>query len=368
MPIWWRRLYTDASLLAVIAQLLGGEEQEEGERREQVRLLDMTLIVSGAPGDGREDALFSLLSLCQTRLPSPSSSHSAEPLPKRPRLSPPSPSRHPAPHIINPIPRFSPADAPTLDAYLTQPTLLSRPFIISGGCLDWPATAPGLWDSREYLAQKAGGGRVVPVEVGTSYTEEGWGQRVVPFSSFLESIFTGEGEVGNKEKLYLAQHTLFHQFPSLLPDVLLPDYVYSSPPASADAPNYQPPNNEDGYTMNAWLGPKGTVSPPHTDRWFNCFGEFSRGRGLNRAEGGDRADVAFTLALPLFLRLLFPITPRPTLSLSVSNSISISPLAALSRRYSLARLAQTSKSPSGRLQMALGRSPLVRALDECLWT
>lgn len=70
----------------------------------------------------------------------------------------------------------------------------------------------------------------------------------------------------------MAQHDLFRQFPALERDVVVPDYVFSAPEAPQDMPLYAAPPNEEGFVMNAWLGPEGTLSPAHTDPYFNCFG------------------------------------------------------------------------------------------------
>lgn len=40
----------------------------------------------------------------------------------------------------------------------------------------------------------------------------------------------------DSEGLYLAQHSLFTQFPKLRADILVPDYVYSSPGTHPDRP------------------------------------------------------------------------------------------------------------------------------------
>ena len=64
--------------------------------------------------------------------------------------------------------------------------------------------------------------------------------------------------------MYHAQHDLFKQFSALRDDVIVPDYVYASPPPPDYYVNYRPPATEDGYIVNAWLGPAGTVSPAHT--------------------------------------------------------------------------------------------------------
>lgn len=274
VPLCWRRLYTDAILLGVIALLLREEEEEgqegqegqgeDAEWMEAIRQLDMVLIVAGAPGPAREDAVFTLLRLTQARL-----SDSPRPT-KRPRPNPtPSPTPLSAPYITHPLQRFTPDTAPDLSTYLEGAS--SKPFVVTGGCLEWPAAQVGRWDSARYLSGVAGRGRVVPVEVGGDYTEEGWGQRVMSFDEFLDDIFGAE-QWGQREALYLAQHALFRQLPALERDVLLPDYVYAEPGATVDVPGYKPPNAEEGWVMNAWLGPGGTLSPAHTDPYYNCYG------------------------------------------------------------------------------------------------
>lgn len=70
---------------------------------------------------------------------------------------------------------------------------------------------------------------------------------------------------------YMAQHDLVTQFPALERDYMLPDYVYTSPPPPSDWPHYRPPATADGVTTNLWIGPAGTVSPPHHDPFYNCF-------------------------------------------------------------------------------------------------
>eukprot|EP00047_Mylnosiga_fluctuans_P012171 m.24718 g.24718 ORF g.24718 m.24718 type:complete len:165 (+) comp4048_c0_seq2:326-820(+) len=58
---------------------------------------------------------------------------------------------------------------------------------------------------------------------------------------------------------YLAQHTLFDQVPSLARDIYTPDYCVLG---------------ENGLEQtNAWLGPKGTVSPLHHDPARNLLAQ-----------------------------------------------------------------------------------------------
>lgn len=194
VPVVWRRLYTDASLLKVVAGLCQTEGVAEKLWLEFVRELDMVLIVAGAPGPERRDVVFELIRLVQNRLPpstslvtsAPSSPNPSRPT-KRPKLSPP--SLVATPHITNPIPRLS--APPTLDEFIS--TYLYKPFILTSGCSDWPAV--NSWCSKDYLRKLAGPGRVVPVEVGGNYTADDWGQKILPFEDFLESIYTDQKDL-----------------------------------------------------------------------------------------------------------------------------------------------------------------------------
>lgn len=61
-----------------------------------------------------------------------------------------------------------------------------EPLILTGLVEDWPARGERPWDKPAYLlSQTFGGRRLVPVEVGRSYVDEGWGQKIVRFGDFL---------------------------------------------------------------------------------------------------------------------------------------------------------------------------------------
>lgn len=144
------------------------------------------------------------------------------------------------------------------------------PIVIIDALEDWPARrGDRAWSRMSYLlARTMGGRRLVPVEVGRSYTDEKWGQKIVTFREFLDEFLIKKH--GNNIG-YLAQHDLFSQIPALRNDIYTPDYCYTSPPP----PLRKPPGKEvaqlEEPLRNAWFGPAGTVSPLHTDPYHNIL-------------------------------------------------------------------------------------------------
>lgn len=144
------------------------------------------------------------------------------------------------------------------------------PMVIIEALEDWPARhGERAWYRMSYLlARTMGGRRLVPVEVGRSYTDEEWGQKIVTFREFLDEFLIKKH--GNNVG-YLAQHDLFSQIPALRNDIYIPDYCFTSPPP----PLRKPPGKEVAHLeeplLNAWFGPAGTVSPLHTDPYHNIL-------------------------------------------------------------------------------------------------
>jgi lysine-specific demethylase 8 len=149
-------------------------------------------------------------------------------------------------------------------AYLDQ---INTPIIMSGAIEHWPARAK--WTSPSYWMMKTlGGRRLVPVEVGSQYTDQVWSQRIIPFREFLSTYILNEA----METGYLAQYDLFAQIPVLRSDVQAPDYCYSSPAQSANgSPNVA--QEVDEPLMNLWFGPAGTKTPLHTDPYSNILAQ-----------------------------------------------------------------------------------------------
>lgn len=160
--------------------------------------------------------------------------------------------------------------------------LSPSPFIVRNYAND-PASAippwPALdrWSDAGYLLKTVGEGRVVPVEIGRSYSDAGWGQEIMPLRDFLHRVgyeVDPESELDSlpSEPLYLAQHSLFRQFPQLERDYSIPDYVWSRPEPDAQT-TYQPVPDAELPIVNVWIGNSEDhpVSPAHTDPHFNCY-------------------------------------------------------------------------------------------------
>lgn len=275
----WLSLYTDSSLLRAISALVCASENKRGlslSTKEAIRWLDMAIIVAGAVIPRRMDWVQRAIALAQSgwadiQTSPDRSAHIAAPSrpTKRPRLDDPT--------LLAFAPMTVPALAvpPSLENYLVN--YRERPFILPGylanadaGCPPWQAMKR--WGDPEYLFSRVGRGRWVPVEEGSAYDDRSWGQRIVPFEDFLrragfdlnpDPVGPAPGET---RPMYLAQHSLFRQFPALERDIVIPDYAWSRPKPTADCTAYQPPANEDGLVINVWIGSGSgeIVSPAHT--------------------------------------------------------------------------------------------------------
>lgn len=276
----WRRLYTD---VALIKGLLVASEDRHDDKfvRKAIGDLDKAIIIAAAPGLGRLELVHRAISILQQRLPAVgegSSEKSATKSSQEPKHF--QPDFIAAQHAIKEL-----SDLPELEDYLAH--YHKEPFLVRGGALDWPVFDGGddqmqsRWADAAYLLLVAGPARSVPVEIGRMYTATDWRQEIMPWEDFLvrsrwgSRHLTGDQQDG-LEVRYLAQHNLFDQFPALRRDVLIPDLVYAGPPAPQYMPAYSPPvDAEDGLEtvlLNAWMGPKDTVSPAHRDPYYNFYG------------------------------------------------------------------------------------------------
>jgi hypothetical protein len=255
-PVQWRRLYSDASVLRSLMDLISPQALDEDSAMSCVSRLDHALIIAGAPGQDIQSLIQDLIQRTQATYLPRKSMYSPKPAIRPTRSSSAhipvlSTSSGTIPRLVNP---------PSLSVFRHE--LFNKPFILTGFASDWPAMNEHPWHSFDYLRYVAGRGRVVPVEVGKDYRTDDWTQRMMSWDDFLDVL--GKDPTHSQTILYMAQHNLLSQFHALREDILIPDYVFTSPEAPATYPFYRPPNNEEGLALNAWLGPPGTASPAHT--------------------------------------------------------------------------------------------------------
>ncbi|CAJ2513721.1 Uu.00g018400.m01.CDS01 [Anthostomella pinea] len=351
LPVCWRQLYTDASILKFCFVLLRssflaapGTELEDadgaaGRDAEDldalVETLDLALILAGAAGESRGrrwiDKALELLRLVwlETAESNDSGSDAAilggRPA-KRVKLADTladnvrggihhdetfSTEEPFTPPVKHPIKRV---EALSMEAFQTHmdrpqdPKLGPEPLVIRNALKDWPALSTHPWNKPSYLlSQTFDGRRLVPVEIGRSYVDEDWGQKIIHFGEFLRtyidpslppiSLFPTSPHLNPnfltdsdpnpisdttapsssspqvpKQTAYLAQHPLLTQLPALRNDILIPDYCYTSPPLHPTDPAADQPELE-APLLNTWFGPPGTITPLHTDPYHNILAQ-----------------------------------------------------------------------------------------------
>ena len=170
------------------------------------------------------------------------------------------------------------------------------PVILHDILQHWPALS--LWKRKRYWDEHTfGGRRLIPVELGRSYVDEDWGQKLMPFKQFMESHIFPADSSDEVQKGYLAQHDLLKQIPSLHTAIATPDYCFldaplpdpGTPVALSKAtsqktshPSLIPSpaevtsdsaNGEDTHEVqaNIWFGPAWTISPLHHDPYHNIL-------------------------------------------------------------------------------------------------
>lgn len=297
VPTFWRRLYEDAALWRLVHNLRGrtvkscfatshkrrktvssvlrssdAEEHlpgsqlaadEEGTTAwldQIVKDLDTAISRSGAPGRA---ALFEKL-FCQ--LDACSNNEDLNGIPHDFPVPSPQPleTKHGIPRAAVHLP---------FEDFQHHLEFSTSPLVIPGSLSEWPAL--DCWNDPTYfLRQTLHGRRLVPVELGRSYVDSDWSQTMLPFKDFLRTYMLPS----QPEKIgYLAQHDLFTQIPSLRTDIAIPDYCFTSPPtptgAAARTFGLGATSQLEEPLLNAWLGPKGTRTPLHTDAYHNILAQ-----------------------------------------------------------------------------------------------
>lgn len=281
----WRRLYTDATLRRVLRLTEGrGKRAHTNEAwlDEVVKMLDMALVLTAAPT--REELVELWFMALEEHLSAHELANAApEPL-ERPAKklkldnATSTPSTFPAATIEPPLTLRHPilrCETLSLSAFqnkLSTPAT-HYPLIIPNAIQHWPALSERPWNDPNYLLKRTlGGRRLVPIETGRSYTDSGWGQKIITFASFMNTYMLNPSISDSRDTGYLAQHDLFTQVPSLRSDICIPDYCYSSPSPCLPS-NITPTPKLEDVLLNAWFGPKGTISPLHTDPYHNILAQ-----------------------------------------------------------------------------------------------
>jgi lysine-specific demethylase 8 len=226
--------------------------------QDAIHALDRAIIIAGAPVLETDIHEF-IAHICATHVPHVYNNDKDEREVKRLRAS--------TPAIRFPIDRYQ-HDQLSLTAY-RQLLRQSRPFIIEGAINDWPCLNERPWSDLHYLQQLIGRHRLVPVELGKSYTAAGWSQQLMPFGEFFDRYIVMQSTTDAIG--YLAQHNLLRQIPAMKRDVFTPEYCYITDDDNSSTGTTEPHPPEP--IIHTWFGPAGTQSPLHTDPYRNLFAQ-----------------------------------------------------------------------------------------------
>ena len=249
-------------------------------------------------------------------------------------------------------------DAVSLHHFRMHRTADDQPVVIPGSVRGWPAIER--WpDPMYWLRNTHGGRRLVPIEIGSMYTDTEWRQEIVDFRSFMDRYLLAPHKPSHRQDIrptigestrsvgYLAQHEFFGQIPTFYGDIAVPGLCYVSPLQAKDAGitstagrgklkrkrsfesdelhlgdtraslshetstcrdpcvqaglNREETSPDDGeddeIKINIWLGPANTVSPAHTDPHNNILCQ-AMGRKYVRLFAPTEHDNMYPIVAP----------------------------------------------------------------------
>ncbi|PNP38632.1 hypothetical protein TGAMA5MH_09358 [Trichoderma gamsii] len=298
LPQYWRWIYTDTLILMshyAILQAARCGALDEHVMDRVVEDLDRALIVAGGAGkflgkqwiEGTLDLLSHFWEEEKSTVAGEQRPHKR--MKREQAFSDCEPFGRPSLSADRTCPRYEGWTLEGFEKYMNEESRgRPLPIVFTDLIKDWPAFSDAPWNSPDYLLSKTfGGRRLVPIEIGRSYVDQGWSQELVQFRDFLtryidpgilphhagddiEPIPQKEGKRTPQDIGYLAQHNLFGQIPALRNDIQVPDFCWADvPPHPTTRAKDQAP--VDIPQLNAWFGPARTITPLHTDGYHNLL-------------------------------------------------------------------------------------------------